>query len=104
MPRRFADHFLSALSLRHDASEITHGARRHEQSRFAAKDFRGSILQAIDGRIFEINIVADFRLRHRPAHSRRRLGHSVAAKVDNFIGACKVDFTRAFFEPLNFEP
>ena len=39
----------------------------------------------IHGRIFEINIVADFRLGHRPAHCRRRLCNRVAAKVDNFI-------------------
>ena len=66
-------------------AQIAHTAGWHEQPRLTAKDFRGSRLQPVDRRIFQIDVVAYFSLRHGPAHSRRWLGYGVAAEIDNLV-------------------
>src|SRR3546814_7598830 len=45
-----------------------------------ASDLPG--FQRLDGRILAIDVVAEFRPRHRLAHRRRRLRHGIAAQVD----------------------
>ncbi len=85
MARCLTDYFLAALGLRHDASEIAHGAGRHEQPRLAAEYFRRAVLQAIDRRVFDVDIVANLRLSHGPPHRRRGLRHGIAAQIDNLI-------------------
>jgi hypothetical protein len=46
---------------------------------FFAEHFGGAFLQTVDGRVFAVNVVADFRLGHRAAHLPGRFGYSVAS-------------------------
>ena len=39
----------------------------------------------VNRRIFQINVVAYFSLRHGPAHGRRWLGYGVATEIDNLV-------------------
>ena len=70
MRTRFADHLLAMLGMQLDADGVAHRAGRHEQRRFLARDLRGALLQAIDGRVFAINVVAHFGF----GHGRRMAG------------------------------
>ena len=64
-----------------DGRLVAHGAGGDEQSRLALEDFRSPGFQPVNGRVFAIDVVADFRLRHRATHGRRGLGHRVAAQI-----------------------
>ena len=66
----FADNFLTARRLRHNASKIAHTAGRNEETCLLSESFSSPRLQAIDGRVFQVNIVTDFGLGHSLAHGR----------------------------------
>ena len=53
------------------------------ERRLATKNFRDARLQAVDGRVLGINVVADFGLGHRAAHGGRRTSNSIAAQVND---------------------
>ena len=61
---------------------VRHGAGGHPDSRFLAQHGGDAVLQRVDGRIFAIDVVADFRRRDRFSHAGCRAGHGVAAQVD----------------------
>ena len=55
-----------------------------EQGGFFAENLCGAFLQKIHGRVFGINVVADFRRRHRAAHLVGRFCNCVASEVNHF--------------------
>ena len=67
----FADHFLAVLSVDLDRDGISHRARGNKKARLLAHHFGGSLLQPVDGRIFAVDVIADFGFGHGPAHGRR---------------------------------
>src|SRR5262245_42947102 len=86
MSRFLAYHFLTGTGVSNDACQITHRAGRNEQPRFATENLSRTFLKAIDGRIFDEDIVTDFGFRHRTAHFRRWSGYGVASEVNNSVG------------------
>ncbi|MNN69913.1 hypothetical protein D3C81_1857400 [compost metagenome] len=80
------DVFVATLAVRHQAEQVAHGAARHEQPGFEAQTLRQSCLQAVDCRVFAIDIVAQLGARHGLAHPGAGQGHGVAAKVDDGHG------------------
>src|SRR5262249_45980096 len=62
---------------------IRHGARRHKQGGLFAEHLRAALLQAIDGRVFAINVVADFGFEHCLAHRGSGFGNGVATEIDH---------------------
>jgi hypothetical protein len=64
---------------------ISHASGGHKESGFAAEDLSGIGFEAIDGRVFAVDVVADFGAGHGFAHGRSRLGDGIAAEVDDLI-------------------
>ena len=73
---------------------------------FLAEDLGRALFQPIDGRVFAIDIVADFGLRHGAAHGRGGAGDGVAAKIDHDADEFREDFVgeknAAIGEPQSF--
>ena len=65
MSARFADDLLAVLGVQADRDLVAHGAAGHKQRSLAAEDFRGARFQAIDGRVFAVDIVAHLGCCHR---------------------------------------
>src|SRR3954451_11697593 len=65
-----------------EADRVAHRARGHEHRGLEAEELRHPLTQRVDGRVAEMLLVADLRLRHRPAHLRRRPGLRVGVEVD----------------------
>src|ERR671925_1547085 len=80
-----ADDFLSTRRMSHDASKIAHTAGRNEECSIAPEDLRRARLQPIDGRVLQVNVVANVGLGHRFAHGRRRLCYCIATQIDDFV-------------------
>jgi hypothetical protein len=55
----------------------------HEQRSLFAENFGGTLLQAIDGRVLAVNVVAHFGFRHGATHRCGRFGDSIAAQIDH---------------------
>src|SRR6266508_5063575 len=100
----FADNFLTARRLRHNASKIAHTAGRNEEACFLSESFSSPRLQAIDGRVFEVNVIADLCVGHRLAHGRGRLCYGIAAEVDDFVAHIKSTFVNCDQSLLLFNP
>ena len=64
----FADDFLSGASMQFDGDLVAHGAAGDKECGFAAENGGGTTLQAVDGRVFGVNVVADFGLEHGTPH------------------------------------
>ena len=79
VPRFLTNDFLPGVRLGEDASEISHAARRNKEGGLAPENLGGTFLQAVHGRIFDENIVPDFRFRHGSTHFRGRFCDSVAS-------------------------
>ena len=75
-------HHVAVAGERADRRLIGHRAARHEQCRRHAEALRGDRLQAVDGRILAVDVVADLGRGHRRAHRRGRAGDGVAPQVD----------------------
>src|SRR4030095_715485 len=88
----FADNLLTARRLPHNASKIAHAAGRNEEACFLSESFSSPRLQAIDGRVFQVNIVTDFGVRHSLAHGRCWLCDCIAAEVNDFVTHIKSTF------------
>ena len=63
------DHFLAVLGVHLDRDGVAHGAGGHEEARLFAHDFGRALFQAIDRRVFAINVVAHFGFGHGSPHS-----------------------------------
>src|SRR5438477_6690481 len=64
-----------------DGDEIPHAPRGNKQRRLFPKNLRRAFFQPIDRRVFSVNVVADFCLRHGASHLRSGPRHRVAAQV-----------------------
>ncbi len=71
----------AARAMRQHRGQIPHRAARHEHRGFLAHHLRRQPFEPIDGRVFAINIVAEFGARHRLAHLFGRQRDSVAAEI-----------------------
>jgi hypothetical protein len=78
-----ADYFHAGLRPDADSEDVAHRARRNEESRFAAEYFRGAGLQAVNGGVFAIDIVADFGFGHGASHRGGGPRNGVAAKIND---------------------
>src|ERR1700675_2280863 len=85
MCTRLAHHLLAVLGVDLDRDHVAHGARGNEQAGFFAEKLRGALFQAIDGRIFAVNVVAHFGFGHGAAHGGGRPRDGVAAKIDHTV-------------------
>src|SRR2546426_1039862 len=82
----FSNDLLAGTRLRDDARQVSHRAGRHKERGFPPENVRGAVLEAIDCRIFEKDVVPNFRFGHRPSHFRRGFCYGVASEVDNSVG------------------
>jgi hypothetical protein len=85
---RFLSHqvFVASATMRHQSGQVALGSGGEEQGALESEPFGHACLQAIDGRIVAIYIVAHLGGRHGRAHRGRRPGHGVATQVDG-VGA-----------------
>ena len=79
----FDDDFLARLRVTADRQLIGHRSGRDKQGRLFAEEPGHHLLEAIDGGVFAVDVVADFRARHRFAHGVGGLRHGIAAQVDD---------------------
>ena len=86
----FDYYFLTGLRVQLDRGLIAHRSGGHKQRRLFFKDLRSKILQAINGWIFAVNVIADFGFSHRAAHCRRGFGYSVAPQIDHWFSVLVV--------------
>src|SRR5262245_18503394 len=86
MTRFLADDLLAGARLCQNAGQVAHRSRWNKQCRFATKDFCCTLLKAINGRVFNEDVIADLGVRHRSPHFRRWLSYGVASEVDNRFG------------------
>ena len=77
-----AEDLLPVLGVELDGDLVAHGAGGHEDGGLALEDLGGGALEAIDGGIFRVDIVADLGRGHGLAHGGGGLGNGVAAKID----------------------
>src|SRR5216683_137774 len=77
----FANHFVAVMRPHFDANEIPHAPGGHKQRRLFPKNLCRALLQAVDRRVFPVNVIPDLRLRHRAPHFRRRPRHRIAPQV-----------------------
>src|SRR5215472_3707768 len=64
MSTLFADDLLAVMRMALHGDLVAHSPSGHEDGRFALEDPRGKLLQAIDGGIFAVNIIADLGFGH----------------------------------------
>ena len=79
------DRLIAALAVRKHADQVSHRAAGDKQRGFFAECCGRFSLKCVDRRILAVHVVTDFCRRHRRAHRWRRLGDSVAAKVDQLV-------------------
>mmetsp|Transcript_6219 Transcript_6219/g.15857 ORF Transcript_6219/g.15857 Transcript_6219/m.15857 type:complete len:647 (-) Transcript_6219:1138-3078(-) len=79
------------LAVHAHADEVTHGARGHEHGGLLVEDGAHLRLQQLHRGVVSKHVVAHRRLRHRPPHGVRGLGHGVGPQVDDegLLGAVR---------------
>jgi hypothetical protein len=75
--------FIAASAMSHQGRQIALRAGREEQRTRKPEALGDHRLQAIDGRIVSVHIIAHFGGRHGRPHARGGLGHGVAAQIDS---------------------
>lgn len=77
-----AEHdFVAALAVGEEGGEVAHGAAGDEEGGFFTCAGGGEFLQAVDGGVFGVDIVANFGFGHGFAHSGGGAGDGVGAEV-----------------------
>ena len=76
------DGLLAAPEVGHLGDEVAHRPGGDEQPGLLAEEVRGTLLERDDRRVVTEHVVAERRVRHRPAHRRGRVRDGVAAQVD----------------------
>jgi hypothetical protein len=61
------------------ANLIAHRSGWNKQRGFFVEEFRRAFLQPIDGRVFTINVVANFGIGHSAAHGGGGFGDCIAS-------------------------
>ena len=77
--------FVAAPAMRHQRRQVALRARWKEQGRFEAEPLRHHRLQAVDGRVIPIDIVAHRGVRHGGAHAGCGLRDRIAAQIDRSL-------------------
>jgi hypothetical protein len=80
------DVLVSALAVRHHTQKIALGPAAHEQRRLLPEHLSGKRLEAIDGGILPVNVVAHLRGSHGGSHAFGGFGNRIAAQVDLIHG------------------
>ena len=76
------DRLGAARAMREHRDQVAHGAAGDEQPRLLAHQRGGGLLEAVDGGVFAVDVVAELRARDRLAHLGRRQGYRVTAKIN----------------------
>src|SRR6266511_6354445 len=79
-----------------DGDLVAHRPRGKEQRRVLAEKLGHPLLQRVDGRVEPALLVADLRLRHRPAHGLGGPGLGVGVQVDRVAHAGRTLASAAF--------
>ena len=79
----FADDLLAVVGVEADGDLVAHGAGGNEEGGFAGEDLGGAGFEAVDGGVFAVDVVADFRGGHGRAHGGSGPGDGVATQVDH---------------------
>ncbi len=74
--------FVSGPAVHRESHLIAHRAGGKKKRRLLTQEIGDNVLQEIDGGIFALLLVADFRLAHEPPHRRRRTGDGIAEQID----------------------
>ena len=77
-----ADYFARRRRPAFDGEEVAHATGGDEERGFLFEKFGGALLQAIDGGVLAVDIVADFGFGHGAAHGGSWLCDGVAAKIN----------------------
>ena len=83
MGGRLGDHLVSGLREKPEGDLVSHGRGGQVDGLLLPEQGGGPLLERDHGRVFAFLLVADDRLRHRPAHAVRRLRQRVRAKIDH---------------------
>ena len=78
---------IPAAAMRHQGGQIALRPGREKQRARVSEAFGRNRLQAVDGRIVPIHVVADLGGGHGGAHSRGGPSHRVAAQIDQVLHA-----------------
>src|SRR5258708_195806 len=81
----FTNYFIAVVRPHFDANEIPHASRGYKQRRLFPENLRSPFLQPVDGGIFSVHVIPDFRFRHRTPHLCRRPRHSVAPQIHHSL-------------------
>jgi hypothetical protein len=65
-----------------DGDRVAHRARGNEEGRLHSQSLRGAGLEAVDGRVFAVDVVPDLGFGHRLPHVGSRPGDGVGPEVD----------------------
>ena len=76
------NHLVARPAMDPDRNLVAHRSGGQEHGSFVAEQCRHPFAERVDARVGERLLVADRRLRHRPAHFGRRQGLGVAVEVD----------------------
>ena len=100
--------FIAASAMRHQGRQIALRAGREEQRARKPEALGNDCLQAIDGRIISVHIIAHFGSGHGRSHARGGLGDGVAAQIDSMRHGATIThrpgFRGRFFYPNMREP
>ena len=75
--------FIAASAVRHQGRQIALRPGREEQRARKPEALGNDRLQAIDGRIVSVHVIAHFGSGHRRSHARGGLRDRVAAQIDS---------------------
>src|SRR6267142_2643547 len=82
MRRLVRQQLLAVAAVHAERDLVTHGARRQEERGLLAEELGDHLLEEIDGRVFELLLVAHFRLAHEAAHVLGGLGDRITGEID----------------------
>ncbi len=82
--------FLAVLRMEANGDLVPHSSGGNEDGSLASEDLGSACLQAIDGGVFAIHIVADLGGSHGRTHRGGGTGDGVAAKINHVRYCCHV--------------
>ena len=79
------DQFVAATAVAQNRGQIAHRAAGHKQSGLFSEQVRSHRLETIDGRVFAVYVISDWRRGHRLTHFIRGVSHGIGAQIDRFF-------------------